>query len=168
MSNQEQQPPVVEHTSSQCSKVMNALETQISLEEEDSHTSITSDPFTNVTADNSPEGPTVIWPLPAMEELNFIWGKYPGRGVLCRSESGLRRSCLLAPQPVPNSFRFNRESLHYRAGTPISGLRRWFKPWKCSNGSMHSGTDLTTTKAKLNQQKWRPCKPPTMTTGSVA
>ena len=37
----------------------NTLETQVALEEEDSHTSITSDPFTNVTADNSPDGPTV-------------------------------------------------------------------------------------------------------------
>ena len=76
-SNQEQQPPVVEQTSLQCSEGMNTLETQVHLEEEDSHTSITSDPSTSVT-DNSPDGPTVIWPLPTMEEPNFIWGNIQG------------------------------------------------------------------------------------------
>ena len=51
-------PPVVEQTSLQCSEVMNTFETQVPqvpLEEEVFHTSITSDPSTNVT-DNSPDG----------------------------------------------------------------------------------------------------------------
>ena len=51
----------------------NTLETQVLLEEEVFHTSITSDPSTNVT-DNSPDGSTVIWPLPTMEEPSFILG----------------------------------------------------------------------------------------------
>ena len=58
--NQEQQPPIAEQTSLQCSEETYTLETQVSV------------------TDNSPVRPAVIWPLPTMEEPNFIWGNNQG------------------------------------------------------------------------------------------
>ena len=58
--NQEQQPPIAEQTSLQCSEETYTLETQVSV------------------TDNSPVRPAVIWPLPTLEEPNFIWGNNQG------------------------------------------------------------------------------------------
>ena len=113
----------------QCSEVTNTLETQVP---EVFHT---SDPSTNVT-DNSPDGPTVMWLLPTMEEPSFIWGNIQGEDF-----------------KVNQAYEEVVHWLCHRAGTPISGLCRWFKPRKCSNESMYSGTDITTTEAKQNQQE---------------
>ena len=80
-SNQEQeqeQPPSVEQTSAQCSEGMNNIETEIVLEEEDFYTSVIFDPSINAAV-NSPNRSTVIWPLPTMEESNFIWGNIQGK-----------------------------------------------------------------------------------------
>ena len=62
--------------SPQCSEGMNNnnIETEITLEEEEFYT---SDPSISAAV-NSPNQSTVIWPLPTMEESNFIWGNIQG------------------------------------------------------------------------------------------